>query len=257
MTESLRLMAIMAHPDDESLGIGGVLARYSAEGIETHVLTATPGDKGRYFDNDNRPADEEVGRVRAEELRAACAQLGVHDVQLLGYRDKELDAANHKEVIARIDAHLQRVKPHVVITFGMDGAYGHPDHIAICQFATAAVMASSHRVSKLYYFGWPAALWELYQKAFKKLTSTVDGVERRVNPWPDWMLTTKVDARKYWPSVWRAVQQHRTQLAIYGKLNELTDEQHAVLWGDQYFYRLFSLVNGGRARETDLFEGLR
>jgi hypothetical protein len=97
----------------------------------------------------------------------------------------------------------------------------------------------------------------LYQRAFKKLTSTVDGVERQVNPWPEWMLTTRVDARANWQTVWSAIRKHETQMAVYKTLGELTPEQHASLWGDQFFYRVFSLVNGGRRVETDLFEGLR
>jgi LmbE family N-acetylglucosaminyl deacetylase len=257
----------MAHPDDESLGAGGVLARYAAEGIETYVLTATRGERGRFFDNNPRPTDQEVGRVREQELRAAGAELGVREVSLLDYLDKDLDQANPREVVEKIVAHLRRVRPHVVITFAQDGAYGHPDHIAISQFTTAAIVAaadpvfmpasSPHRVDKLYFMAWPARIWDLYQRAFKKLTTTVDGRERQVNPWPDWMLTTRVDASAYWPTVWRAVQRHQTQMATYQKLGELTPEQHATVWGDQHFYRVFSLVNGGREIESDLFAGLR
>lgn len=266
MPDNLRLMTILAHPDDESLGLGGVLARYAAAGVETYVLTATRGERGRFFDNNPRPADEEVGRVREQELRAAAAELGVREVALLDYLDKDLDQADPREAVAKIVAHLRRVCPHVVITFSQDGAYGHPDHIAISQLTSAAIVAaadaayqpgsSPHRVDKLYFMGWPARIWDLYQHAFKKLTTTVDGTERQVNPWPDWMLTTRVDASAYWPTVWRAVQCHQTQMAIYQKLGELTAEEHATLWGDQHFYRVFSLVNGGREIETDLFAGL-
>jgi LmbE family N-acetylglucosaminyl deacetylase len=267
MTESLRLMTVLAHPDDESLGVGGSLAYYAAQGVETHVVTATRGERGRFYDQTARPSNEEVGRVRERELRAAAAQLGAREVVLLGYGDQELDAAQPSEAVGRIVAQVRRIRPHVVVTFSPDGAYGHPDHIAISQLASGAMVAAAdpgflpdsppHRVSKFYYLGWPARLWDLYQRAFKKLTSTVDGVERQVNPWPEWMLTTRVDARAHWQTVWSAVQKHETQMAVYKKLGELTPEQHASLWGDQFFYRVFSLVNGGRRVETDLFEGLR
>lgn len=92
---------------------------------------------------------------------------------------------------------------------------------------------------------------------FRKLVSTVDGVERQATPWPDWALTTHIDARAHWQTVWRAVRRHATQMAVYGGLDQLTPEQHSMLWGEQYFYRVFSTVNGGRARESDLFAGLR
>lgn len=263
----MRLMAVLAHPDDESLGVGGSLAHYAAQGVETFVVTATRGERGRYFDNSARPSDDEVGAVRERELRAAARELNISEVSLLDYRDSELDAADPAQAIGRIVAQLRRVRPQVVVTFSQDGAYGHPDHIAISQLTVAAVVAAAdaayetdaapHRVAKLYYFAWPRSLWDLYQRVFKKLVSKVDGIERQVNPWPEWMLTTRVDARPHWAKVWRAIQCHETQMAIYRQLGALTPEQHATLWGDQYFYRVFSFVNGGRRTEHDLFEGLR
>jgi LmbE family N-acetylglucosaminyl deacetylase len=263
----MRLLALLAHPDDESLGLGGTLAYYAAQGIETYVVTATRGERGRFFDNLARPANEEVGRVREQELRAAADALGVREVTLLDYHDGELDAVDPADAVARIVAQLRRIRPQVVITFSQDGAYGHPDHIAISQLTNAALVAAAdaaylpasapHRVAKLYYFAWPPQLWELYQRVFKKLVSSVDGVERQANPWPEWMLTTRIDARAYWRTVWRAVQCHETQMAMYEQLSTLTTEQHVRLWGDQYFYRVYSFVNGGRQIESDLFAGLR
>jgi len=250
-------MVVVAHPDDESLGLGGSLVHYALQGVETFVVTATRGERGRFFDNTARPSDEEVGRVREQELRAAAAELGVHEVILLDYLDKDLDAADPAEARARIVKVIDRIRPQVVVTFGPDGAYGHPDHIAISQLTAAAVVVAGHRVSKFYFLGWPAEVWDLYQRVFKKLVSNVDGVERQVTPWPQWMLTSRVDARAHWETVWRAVQCHETQMATYQKLRDLTPEDHATLWGDQYFYRVFSLVNGGRRVEADLFEGLR
>jgi LmbE family N-acetylglucosaminyl deacetylase len=147
-----------------------------------------------------------------------------------------------------------------VVTFGPDGAYGHPDHIAISQLTTAAVMRAASRepvVSKLYHMAWSEATWAAYQTALKKLTNTVDGVERHVIPTPDWYVTTRIDTSATWPTVWRAVQCHRTQMSIYASLQSLPPEHHRALWGVQEFYRAFSLVNGGRTRESDLFEGLR
>jgi LmbE family N-acetylglucosaminyl deacetylase len=262
-------MAITAHPDDETLGLGGTLARYGAEGVETHVLSATQGESGRHGEGPP-PGPEALGRLREGELRRAAAVLGVTDVQFLGYPDGALDQADPGEAIARIVDHLRRVRPQVVLTFGPDGAYGHPDHIAICQFATAAVLCAAdgefaqiegacrppHRVSKLYYMAWPAETWEIYQETFKTLTSTVDGVVRQAVPWSDWSLTTRIDARPWWRQVWRAVQEHRTQMSVYGPLAELSEDRHEALWGNQSFYRVLSTVNGGREVEEDLFEGI-
>ena len=264
----MRLLAILAHPDDECLGNGGALAKYSAEGDECFLVCATRGERGRYYDPDlPRPSDEEVGRVREGELRAAADALGIRQVAFLDYMDGSLDQADPREAIARIVGHIRRIRPHVVITFDPFGAYGHPDHVAICQLATAACARASdaslddgqapHHVAKLYYKSETPLVWELYQKAFKKLKSTVDGVERLPTEWPDWSVSALLDTRSYAATVWRAIQCHQTQIAIYTGLKDMSDADHEKLWGHQHYYRAYSTVNGGRTQETDLFEGLR
>ena len=90
----------------------------------------------------------------------------------------------------------------------------------------------------------------------QRVVALVDGVERQVIPIPDWHITTRIDTSAVWPSVWRAVQCHRTQMSINANLATLPPEHHRALWGVQEFARVFSLVNGGRTRESDLFEGL-
>jgi LmbE family N-acetylglucosaminyl deacetylase len=261
----LKLMGVLAHPDDESLGIGGTLAKYASEEVETYLVTATRGERGRFGESGEKPPPEIVGRVREAELRAAARVLGVHEVNFLDYHDGELDQVNVTEAVARIAGHLRRVKPQVVVTFGPEGGYGHPDHIAISQLTTAAVVAAAgengsgqpHRVSKLYYVEWSRQKWEAYQTALRGLISKVDGIERKSSPWPDWVLTTFMDTSQFWPTVWKAVSCHKTQMGIYKNLENLPDENHKAIWGTQEFYRVFSLVNGGRTRESDLFEGLR
>jgi LmbE family N-acetylglucosaminyl deacetylase len=254
-----RLMCVLAHPDDESLGTGGTLARYAAEGVEISVVTATRGERGRFGDATDRPSPDVVGRTREAELHAAARELGVRDVTILGYPDGGLDTVDAAEAQNVIADHLRRVRPQVVITFGPEGAYGHPDHVAISQLTTAAIVRAggSSAVQKLYQIAWAAPTWAAYESALKKLTSTVDGVERHVVPAPDWAITTRIDTRDVWPTVWRAVQCHETQMSIYRGLAALPDEHHRALWGVQEYYRAFSLVNGGRTRESDLFEGVR
>lgn len=262
---TLRLMAVLAHPDDESLGFGGTLAKYAREGVSIHLVTATRGERGRFGENGEKPPPELVGRVREAELREAASVLGICDVSFLDYCDGELDKADARGAVSKIASHLRRVRPHVVVTFGPEGAYGHPDHIAISQFTTAAVVAaagvdgedSSHSVSKLYYLEWSRKKWDAYKTALRELVSRVDGVERRSSPWPDWCLTTIMDTSDVWPFVWKAVSCHKTQMSIYKNLEGLSADDHKSIWGTQEFYRVFSLVNGGREQESDLFEGLR
>lgn len=252
-------MCVLAHPDDESLGTGGVLAKYASEGVETYVVTATRGERGRFDDKGTRPGLEIVGRAREAELRAAVKELGAREVNLLGYVDGELDCVEAGEASGKIAGHIRRVQPHVVVTFDPFGAYGHPDHIAISQLTAAAIVraADVHLVSKFYYFVNGERKWAAYQSAFKTLTSTVDGAVRAAIAWPDWAITTAVDARDVWQTVWRAVQCHQTQMSIYKNIADLTEDDQTMIWGTGEFYRVFSLVNGGRRRETDLFEGLR
>src|SRR3954452_19806580 len=266
----LRLMCVLAHPDDESLGTGGTLAAYAAERVTTFLVTATRGDRFRIGTGVEPPTPDVLGRTREAELLAAAREFGVHDVRVLGYPDGALDQVDHAAAIETIAGHLRRARPQVVITFGPDGAYGHPDHIAISQLTTAAIACAAdasfaggrvpgepHRVAKLYFIAWGAAKWAAYQAALKKLAITVDGVERQVIPVPDWQLTTIVDSMAVWRTVWQAVSCHKKQMAIYDQFKALPERQQAALWGTQEFYRVFSSVNGGRRTERDLFEGLR
>ena len=252
-------MCVLAHPDDESLGTGGILAKYSREGVHTFVVTATRGERGRFDDKGTSPGPAVVGQTREAELRAASRELGVREVSLLDYLDGELDQVDSAEASERIAGHIRRVRPQVVVTFDPFGAYGHPDHIAISQLTAAAIAraAEMHRVSKFYYFVNGERKWAAYQAAFKTLTSKVDGHVRAAIAWPDWSITTKVDARHVWQTVWRAVQCHKTQMSIYKNIASLTEDDQKVIWGAGEFYRVFTRVNGGRRTETDLFEGIR
>lgn len=264
------LMAVLAHPDDESLGFGGTLAKYAAEGVDVRIVTATRGDGGRFRTHrpgePGHPGREALGAIREAELRAAVTALGIASLTLLDYQDQQLDRADVREAVARIAREMRRARPDVVLTFGPDGAYGHPDHIAISQLAAAAIVASAdsttilddlpmHAASKFYYLAWSASTWAAYQSAAGELSSTVDGVRRVASPWPDWAITTTIDTAPWWPTVWNAVRCHESQ-SIAERLKDLSPDRHAELWGRQSFYRVFSTVNGGRRRETDLFEGI-
>jgi LmbE family N-acetylglucosaminyl deacetylase len=272
MRQPLRLMAVLAHPDDESLGMGGTLARYASEGVETFLVTATLGQSGRYRGlppGPGHPGAKELGRIRERELRAATSVLGIRQLSLLGYHDQQLDRADPREAIGRIVTQLRHARPQVVVTFGADGAYGHPDHVAISQFTHAAVVAAAdpaftaagggapHAISKLYVMAWPRAAMAAYEEAFRKMISRVDGVDREAGAWPDWAITTVIETRAHWQTVWRAVSCHESQITAYEKLQHLSPVSHEALWGWQSYYRVLSLVNGGRSKESDLFEGLK
>lgn len=263
-----RLLCILAHPDDESLGFGGLLAHYAHAGVGTYLITATRGERGWMGDPAAYPGPSALGRIREGELQAAAAILGIRETTFLDIMDGDLDQADPVAVIDELVGHLRRVRPQVVATFDPTGIYGHPDHIAICQLTTAAISAAAnpgyidqdeqapHQVSKLYYRAWCAAEAAIYQQVFGNLVMTIDGVERRAATWPEWAFTTRLDATAYWQQVQQAVACHRSQLPAYQHFAALSAEQQRILWGSQTFYRALSLVNGGREIETDLFAGI-
>ena len=269
MADPLKLMCVLAHPDDEALGTGGILAKYAAEGVETYLVTATDGEHGWYGAEEDYPGAETLAQRRRQETCAAAEVLGIKDVFFLGYEDGQLDQADPDEVIAKIVDQLRRVGPDVVVTFDPNGSYGHPDHIAICQLATAATVAAAgadddgagslppHHVSKLYYLAATEEIFTIHQQLFGELTLEIDGCLRRPVAWEPWALTTRVNTSDYWEQVWRAIACHRSQLPTYEVLMNSPDAQRRRLYQMQSFYRAYSLVNGGRGAEHDLFTGLR
>ena len=173
----LKLMAILAHPDDELMGMGGVLAHYAAEGIDTHLVTATRGEKGWFGIPNENPGSYGMGAIRQAELLNAAHMLGMHSVDFLNLIDGEVAQANVHEVTAHIVSLVRSIRPQVVVTFGPEGDYGHPDHIAISQLTTGALVCAAdpmypgetrpaHRVDKLYFMVNSPQLTEILTEQF-------------------------------------------------------------------------------------------
>lgn len=268
--QTLKLLAIFAHPDDESMGMGGTLAKYSAEGVETYLISASRGERGWFGPEEQNPGLSGLGQLRAGELENAVKILGMKGLYFLDYLDGEVDQAPHEEVIGKIVAHIRRIKPQVVVTFPPDGNYGHPDHIAIGQFASAAILCAAdvnyktsddlvpHCVSKLYYMVDAESFISLISPFMEDMSFRVDDEVRGEFPWKDWMVTTRIDMAEHCKTAWRAIQCHQSQLPTLGALAGMPEESAAsVLAMQGTFYRAFSLVNGGRQVEADLFAGLR
>jgi LmbE family N-acetylglucosaminyl deacetylase len=266
----LKLLAIFAHPDDESMGMGGTLAKYSAEGVETYLVCASRGELGWFGSEEQNPGSGKLGQIRARELENAVKELGMKKLFFLDYVDGEVDQAPHAEIAGKIVSHIRRIKPQVIVTFPPDGNYGHPDHIAIGQFTSAAVVCaadvnyrdaeylSPHCVSKLYYMVDTENFINLIAPFMGDMSFRVGDEVRGEFPWKDWMVTTRVEMAAYCATAWRAIQCHQSQLPTLGALAEMPEESvSSVLAMQGTFYRVFSLVNGGRQIETDLFAGLK
>jgi LmbE family N-acetylglucosaminyl deacetylase len=262
------LLAIFAHPDDESLGLGGLLAKSAADGHTTSLITATRGQRGWTGTPESYPGPEALGQLREEELHKAAKHLGINEVVLLDYMDGDLDQAKPHLIIPEIATHIRRIRPDVVITFDPFGAYGHPDHIAISQFSHAAVLAAAdptypivgdwlpHRVAKFYYMAEPESLLAIYEELFGDLRMEIDGVERRPVLWKEWSITTRVDCAPHLDAVLDAIACHRSQLPTYAEMRQHHEATLRQVWTTQSLYRAYSLVNGGRQIERDIFERL-
>jgi LmbE family N-acetylglucosaminyl deacetylase len=142
-----RLLAVFAHPDDESLACGGLLAWCAHLGARVSLLCVTHGE---------HEGGKRLAKVRAAELREASRVLGVADVALLEYQDGMLPWSDAGRLEADIREAIERSRADVVITFGGDGLYWHPDHIAVHERTTAAVAALGGDGPALYYVTMPA-----------------------------------------------------------------------------------------------------
>ena len=132
-----RLLCVFAHPDDEVFCAGGTIAKYAAEGHEVMVVSATPGDAGQIRDA-KIATRRTLGKVREQELMESCHQLGVHHPVCLEYGDGTLKDLDIKRLVEHVVRIIRQFRPDGVITFGPDGAYGHPDHIVIGEATTTA-----------------------------------------------------------------------------------------------------------------------
>src|SRR5438105_10498212 len=225
MPDQRTLVAVHAHPDDECIGTGGILARYGAEGVRTILVTCTDGAVGEISD----PAlatPENLVEVRARELDEAVRILSVSRLVKLGYRDSGMagtadnnhpasfQQANLEQAIERVVQVIRQEQPQVVVTYDERGGYGHPDHIRAHQVAVAAFERAADpsrhpaagpvwRPSKLYYSVFPRSEG---QRFFERLRAS--GIELPFNPdqdstsdppfgVDDSRVTTRVDGSAY------------------------------------------------------------
>jgi len=172
-----KILAVLAHPDDESFGMGGTLAYYARQGVEVHLICATRGEAGT-VDPEFLEGYDSIASRREAELRCAADQLGLKNVHFLGYRDSGMEGtpenqhpnafinAPFEQVTEQVVAYIRQFQPEVVLTFDPVGGYHHPDHIYIQRAATAAFHAAGDpgqfpdagepfRPGKLYYHIFP------------------------------------------------------------------------------------------------------
>jgi LmbE family N-acetylglucosaminyl deacetylase len=218
---ALDLLAVFAHPDDETFRPGGTLALLARQGVRVEVLTFTHGEAGSSGDPP-LCTPEELPAMRERELRCACATLGIQPPRLLDYEDGKLAEANPEQVIAHILASIHEIQPQVLLTFGPDGLSGHPDHIAVGQW-TAKALCRAEGVAALYTVAVP-----------QSLARTLD--MRQVHSVADERIALTVDVSSVWKIKLAAMRCHATQVSSSPMMSASAERQR-LFFGREYFVR--------------------
>jgi LmbE family N-acetylglucosaminyl deacetylase len=275
------LLAVLAHPDDESFGTGGTLALYAARGAAVYLVCATRGEAGT-VDPEHMRGYASTAELREQELRCAAGHLGLKDVFFLGYRDSGMPGSDDnrhpqaqvahpvEEVAARVVAHIRALKPDAVLTFDPIGGYRHPDHIHIHQatvlaFENAADPAfhpesgPPFRPRALYFHVFPRGflkaavrLMPLFGQDPRRFGRNRD-VDLQSLVEVDFPTHVRIDIRSVSEIKGAASRCHASQGGMQmrrGLMGFLTR------WFDRYedFMQAHPAVPGGARRKTDLFD---
>jgi N-acetyl-1-D-myo-inositol-2-amino-2-deoxy-alpha-D-glucopyranoside deacetylase len=230
------LLLVHAHPDDESLWTGGTIARYAAAGVQVTLVTCTLGEEGEIIPDSLRDlaADkaDQLGGYRIGELRSACAALGVSDHRWLGgpgrWRDsgmagvaanghpRAFAAGDRDEQAAVLAQVLAEVRPQVVVTYGPDGGYGHPDHIRAHEI-TMDACAASGQVARVFH---AVTSRRATENGVAALATAADLPFRLPEPGElpvtdDSLITTTVSIADVLSIKLRALRAHSTQISVW------------------------------------------
>lgn len=278
------LLSFHAHPDDEVISTGGVLARYARAGEQVVVVTATDGAEGEIHNYDDPDSlKSQLAEIRAGEIRAALDELGVKAHDFLGYRDSGMMGtepnkhplafwqADLFEATGRLVRLIRRYQPEVMTVYDPFGGYGHPDHIQVHRVGTAAFFGCRDlgwfplldgeeywAPAKLYWNAWSRSRTEAFGKYWDEPENPEDDEE---NWWanrgiPDDEVTTIVDVRDEVGLKESALRAHRSQIPADWFLLKIPEEGRAEVMGYESFQRIFSTVSSSLP-EDDLFAGLR
>jgi LmbE family N-acetylglucosaminyl deacetylase len=279
MAESLTLMAVHAHPDDEASSTGGVLATYSAQGIRTVVVTCTNGEfgdaPGGVKPGQEGHDEQAVARLRLGELRESARILGVSDLETLGYHDSGMPDWDYKDrpgafcnipvsvVAERIGDLIEKYRPQVVVTYDDKGPYQHPDHVHASQSAQAAVAATGVP-DKLYLSAMRTSDWRKVMDALREagVDMPVDDedVERReemmrAGAESEARITTSIDIRPMLERKRDALLAHGSQIND-SWFSKIPPDIAEAAFGSEHFIRVIDKT-GAPVPEDDLFAGLR
>jgi len=276
------ILVIFAHPDDESHGPGGTLAKYAAEGIKVHYLCATRGEAGT-VDNRFLQNGRSIAELRTAELGQAAAELGLAHVTFLGYRDSgmegtpenlhpgSLNTASLEEVAGRIAECIRLLRPDVIITHDQYGWYGHPDHIK-CYRSTLRAYEMLYGIrcgttESTYVYNAPRLYVSSFSKSLLKImvrlmplfgrdprrygqNQDIDLV--RIASW-DVATTAKIHVKHYLPAKDRAKAAHASQQPLTQSKNGLLNVFMRWIESTETFSRLYPPVGQNEKVEYSLF----
>lgn len=203
-----RILFLMAHPDDETFGPGGTIARYARSGVEVRLGTATRGEAGMLGDPPVTDR-EHLGEVRAGELMSAAEILGISSVHFLGFLDGQLATVPREQLVERAVGLIRRLRPHVLVGFGPEGVSRHADHKVMCEVALSAFDRSA---DPTWYPGDGDPAWaplKLYQ--FEIARELLDGRDAPLAGVPRAKLTAFIDTTEQVETKIRAFHCHKTQ----------------------------------------------
>jgi LmbE family N-acetylglucosaminyl deacetylase len=275
MAETLTLMVVHAHPDDEASSTGGVLAHYSAAGVRTVVVTCTNGEfgdaPGQVKPGQEGHDEQAVAQLRLDELRQSAKILGVTHLELLGYHDSGMPDWEYRNrpdafcnipldvVAGRITALIERYRPQVVVSYDPVGAYQHPDHVHAAR-AAAAAADTSPIPAKFYEIAMRRSGWRKVRDAM--IAAGEDVAEWEETPedrekmeLEEQRITTTIDISDVLALKREALLSHASQIAD-SWFSKIPQDIAAEVFGQESFIRVTDR-SGAPVPEHDLFAGLR
>jgi LmbE family N-acetylglucosaminyl deacetylase len=233
------VLAVFAHPDDESLACGGTLARLADEGMEVIVMTASHGERGGIVPT----RDDALGRIRALEMREAAETLGISRLFIWDHPDGDMRWSHVSEFHADLVLFMRRHKPVAVITFGQDGLYWHPDHVGVYERTTSAVRSLGAEAPSLYHTTMARDMmpqfaasarrrgWTPPKRGFWSLVPEVFGIGAETP-------TVTLDVADWVARKLTAIQCHRSQMGDDSHpFSHVDDAEARRLLGVEYFHR--------------------
>ena len=279
-----KLVAIFAHPDDEG-AIAGALSRYANQGVEVTLVCATRGEVGEISDP-TLATPETLGEVREKELKTACGLLGIQQVRMMPYRDSGMDGtpenedpralvqANPDEAIGEFIRLIREFQPDVVVTFEPYGWYGHPDHIAVSRWATAAFPLASDPTAypdkgtawqpkRLFHAVIPfskfkAVIEEAIAAGYIENSGIGDGIQNEAVLKAETAVTHIIPVTDLFDTKQESMMAHRTQFGSDHLFRKIPKEMMIRMSGNEHFIQVSPTPSPElrQNRLNDLFAGL-